>query len=156
MGIILSFVLWVTALSQSVPAPQHAANSQQPVESVKFCDVIRQAAKYNGKMVEVAGTYATSMDGNSFFDGDCGEARATFPGDAAGTLQAFRKLADFLKHHKTTEAGITVVALFVDGHSVGIARAEVPPYTFEVKRLIAISPMKFKPQREHWVGAPLR
>lgn len=142
MRVIPIFVALITAAPLFAGSLRQANASKRLVDSVQFCQIVEQAEMYNGRTIEVTGTYATAVDGNSFFDGDCDEARATFPGDTAGTVQALEKIAKFLKKRKTSEARITVIAVLRDDHASGVVRVGVSPYTFQVKKLLAISRVK--------------
>lgn len=142
-----TMLLFLITTAPALASTTQHTSTKQRAEHVNFCDVLNKAGQYHGKTVEVSGTLATSIEGNSFFDDGCGEATATFSSKETDTATASTKITQFLKKHKTSEARITVIAVFRDDHSLGIVEAGVPPYSFEVKKLLAIS--KVKPQRKH-------
>jgi hypothetical protein len=141
-----ALLLLILAGSRSPRTQNQAATIDQGVETVDFCDLYHHVSRYNGREVKVTATYAVGFHEATLYDerckespsGDHLEANAKFTEDSTETKQAFNTLSKFLKKYKASEARVTIVAVFHDDYSSGVARAGSPRYTLEVKRLLAV------------------
>lgn len=57
-------------------------------------------------------------------------------------MEAFKKLSKFLKKYMTSEARLTMVAVFRDDYSSGVVQAGRSRYTLDVKQLLAVEKAK--------------
>lgn len=62
---LLISVRWLTA------AQNGATTKEESVQSVDFCDLFRDPARYNGKTVKVTATYVSDLEGARFLDESC-------------------------------------------------------------------------------------
>jgi hypothetical protein len=149
MGKILATLPLVLVGLQCAAPQAKVAIAAQGIEAVSFCDLIRRSDEYNGKTVRVAGTYGHGPEGSSFVDHACdkfqsesrmAEADATFNGNDEGAVQAYKKVAKFLKKHRTTQAQVTVIAVFSDLEHpdvlLGYSR-----YKLDVKQVLSVERM---------------
>jgi hypothetical protein len=146
----VALLLLVLAGSRLARTQDQVATTDQGVEAVGFCDLFHRPDRYNDNTVKVSATYVVGLHEATFFDDACREspsgphlvAKAKFAGDSNGTVQAFKTLTDFLKKYKTSQARVTIIAVFRDDYSSGVVHAGSPRYTLDVKRLLAVEKVK--------------
>jgi hypothetical protein len=66
----IGLLIQVIAIAFFLPTVTSSAQLAKPGE-VKFCDLIRDAAKYDGKLVKTTALYSRKIDGDSLSSKDC-------------------------------------------------------------------------------------
>lgn len=138
-------ILLATLVASPIVVAQGIPTGGQKVETVAFCDLFRDVGSYQGKTVMVTSTFGSSLEGAIFFDDACkGSAsepavmNAKFSGNDRQTVQAFKRLSAFLKKHKTSQARVSIIAVFRDEYASGVVVAGPPRYTLDVKQLLTV------------------
>jgi hypothetical protein len=150
----VALVLLIVGGAQFTSPRPKATTAGQEVEAVDFCDLFHHPGRYTDNTVKVSATYVLGFHEATLFDNACREspsgphleAKVKFARDSNGSGQAFKTLTDFLKRYKTSQARVTIVAVFRDDYSSGVVHEGSPRYTLEVKQLLAV--VKVKPPAE--------
>lgn len=124
--------------ASNVPEGIGDVQSVESVETVSFCDLFRDPARYVGRTVETTAIYTKDLERVTFSDTGCTPhawANVLFTDGTRGT----KKIGKALRKHKLRPAPltVTVVATFIDEYSGSYITFRGHQYSLKVKEVIS-------------------
>jgi hypothetical protein len=140
----LTGLLLPTFVTLFVLSPVHVSAQVAKPEEVKFCDLLRDTEKYDGRLVKTRALYSRTIDGDSLSSEDCQstlkEQHTADPITGQGFDRSSRNaktLSKLLKRGVTADVTITGVVHAQHGKEHGYYGV---PLQVEIKELDDVKP----------------